>query len=78
MANLESDIFGADIIVGDQVLVRCLVTAITPSSPAGPGGSGDRLTLTVESPGNVGEAQNVTFQVSPVQCRYAGRAYGQQ
>jgi len=26
----------------------------------------------VETPGNVGEAQGVTFQVSPVQCRKAG------
>jgi hypothetical protein len=77
MATLESDIFGADIIVGDSVLVRCTVTAITPSA-AGNGGSGDRLTLSVETPGNIGEAQGVTLQVSPVQCRFAGNKYGSQ
>ena len=77
MANLESDIFGADIQVGDQVLVRCLVIAITPSG-VGVGGSGDLLSLTVETPGNVGEVKNVTFQVSPVQCRFAGNVYGGQ
>jgi hypothetical protein len=29
----------------------------------------------VETPGNVGEQQNVTFVVSPVQCRKAGASY---
>lgn len=81
MANFEQDILGSGILVGDSVLVRCTVTAITPSSPAGtlvPGGAGDRLTVTVDTPGNVGEAQGVSFQVSPVQCRFAGNGYGQQ
>ncbi len=75
MADREKDIFGHDIKVGVSVLVRCLVTAITPGTPVGPGGAADRLTVTVETPGNVGEAQNVTFQVSPTQCRFAGATY---
>ncbi len=78
MATFEADINGSDIIVGDSVLVRCTVTAIVPSTPAGPGGSGDRLTLSVDTPGNVGEAQGVTLSVSPVQCRFAGNKYGAQ
>jgi hypothetical protein len=81
MANFEQDIMGSDILVGDSVLVRCTVTAITPSSPAGPlvpGGAGDRLTLSVDAPGNVGEVQGVTLTVSPVQCRFSGNGYGQQ
>ncbi len=77
MATSESDIFGADIVVGDTVLVACTVTAITPAG-AGNGGSGDRLSLTVQTPGNPGEAQGVTFSVSPVQCRYSGNVYGGQ
>ena len=67
----ERDIFGAPFAVGTYVNVRCLVTAFTPS-PNGFGGSGDRVTCVVVSPGNIGEAQGVTFQVSPVQCRKAG------
>jgi hypothetical protein len=84
MANFEQDVLGADILVGDSVLVRCTVTAITPSSPVSPpgvlipGGAGDRLTLSVDTPGNVGEAQGVTLSVSPIQCRFAGNGYGQQ
>ena len=67
----ERDIFGAPFEVGTYVNVRCLVTAFTPT-PNGFGGSGDRVTCVVETPGNVGEAKGVTFQVSPVQCRKAG------
>ena len=67
----EHDIFGASFAVGTYVNVRCLVTAFTPS-PNGFGGSGDRVTCLVETPGNVGEAAGVTFAVSPVQCRKAG------
>ena len=67
----EHDIFGAPFEVGTYVNVRCLVTAFTPS-PNGFGGSGDRVTCLVETPGNVGEAAGVTFAVSPVQCRKAG------
>ncbi len=78
MATSEQDIMGADILVGDSVLVRCTVVSITPSTPAGPGGSADRLLLSVDTPGNVGEAQGVTLSVSPVQCRFAGNGYGQQ
>ena len=67
----EHDIFGVPFAVGTYVNVRCLVTAFTPS-PNGFGGSGDRVTCLVETPGNVGEAAGVTFAVSPVQCRKAG------
>jgi hypothetical protein len=67
----ERDIYGAPFAVGTYVNVRCLVTAFTPT-PNGFGGSGDRVTCVVETPGNVGEAKGVTFQVSPVQCRKAG------
>lgn len=67
----EHDIFGAPFEVGTYVNVRCLVTAFTPT-PNGFGGSGDRVTCLVETPGNVGEAAGVTFAVSPVQCRKAG------
>ena len=67
----EHDIFGSPFAVGTYVNVRCLVTAFTPS-PNGFGGSGDRVTCLVETPGNVGEAAGVTFAVSPVQCRKAG------
>jgi hypothetical protein len=67
----ERDIFGAPFAVGTYVNVRCKVISFAPS-PNGFGGSGDRVTLTVESPGNIGEVIGVTFAVSPVQCRKAG------
>jgi len=67
----EHDIFGAPFEVGTYVNVRCLVTAFTPT-PNGFGGSGDLVSLTVESPGNAGEVVGVTLVVSPVQCRKAG------
>jgi len=78
MANKEHDIFGASFTVGDYITVRCLVTAITPALtvPAGQseiyGGSGDSVSLKVETPGNAGEIAAVSFVVSPVQCRKAG------
>jgi hypothetical protein len=67
----EHDIFGAPFAVGTYVNVRCKVISFAPV-PNGFGGSGDRVTLTVETPGNVGEVAGVTFVVSPVQCRKAG------
>ena len=70
-ATIEKDIFGHDFKVGTVVMVRCIVTSITPASQ-GFGGSGDSVLLTVETPGNVGEKSGVTFTVSPVQCRFAG------
>jgi hypothetical protein len=74
MANREQGIGGAYFSVGDYVLVRCLVTAITPAlaGTGTPGGAGDSVSLTVETPGNAGEQKNVTLVVSPVQCRKAG------
>jgi hypothetical protein len=77
MATLEKDIFSHDFTVGSFVMVRCLVTAITPDlTNAGSfGGAGDSVTCLVETPGNVGEKQNVSFAVSPVQCRHAGAKY---
>lgn len=70
----ERDIFGAPFAVGDYVLVRCKVTSIATSATGGNGGAGDSVTLTVETPGNVGEQQNVTLVVSPVQCRRSGNS----
>ena len=72
MAVEERDIFGARFVVGEYVMVRCLVTSIATSGPNGTGGAADSVTLTVESPGNVGEKVGVTLVVSPVQCRRAG------
>lgn len=68
----ERDKSGAPFTVGTYVYVRCLVSAITTSGPGGTGGAADRITCVVETPGNVGEAAGVTFQVSPVQCKKAG------
>ena len=73
-STIEKDIFGKDFKVGTVVVVRCIVTSITPANQ-GFGGSGDSVLLTVETPGNVGEKQNVTFTVSPVQCRFSGAVY---
>jgi hypothetical protein len=70
----ERDIFGAPFTVGDYVMVRCKVTAITVSAAGGNGGAADTVSLTVETPGNVGEQQNVTLVVSPVQCRRSGNS----
>jgi hypothetical protein len=68
----ERDIFGAPFNVGNYVLVRCLVQSITPVAAGGNGGAADLVTCLVETPGNAGEKQGVTFVVSPVQCRRAG------
>jgi hypothetical protein len=70
----ERDIFGAPFTTGDYVLVRCKVTSIAVSATGGNGGAGDAVTLTVETPGNIGERQAVTLVVSPVQCRRAGNS----
>jgi len=72
MANEQRDIFGAPFAVGTYVTVRCLVTAFSPTNTSAYGGAGDRVSLTVETPGNVGEVAGVSFVVSPVQCRKAG------
>jgi hypothetical protein len=72
MAVEERDIFGARFVVGEYVMVRCLVNSIATSGANGTGGAGDAVTLTVETPGNVGEKAGVTLVVSPVQCRRAG------
>lgn len=71
--NLEErDINGQAFTTGDYVNVRCLVQSITTSAAGGTGGVADSINLLVETPGNVGEKQNVTFTVSPAQCRKAG------
>jgi hypothetical protein len=72
MAVEERDVFGAPFKVGDYVMVRCAVTSIATSGANGTGGAGDSVTLTVESPGNVGEKVGVTLVVSPIQCRRTG------
>jgi hypothetical protein len=68
----ERDIKGSPFVVGDYVMVRCLVSSITPVSAGGNGGPADLVSLTVEVAGNVGEQQNVTLVVSPVQCWKVG------
>ena len=70
----ERDIKGSPFVVGDYVMVRCLVTGITPSATGGNGGPADAVALTVETPGNVGERANVTLTVSPVQCWKCGNS----
>ena len=70
----ERDGKGSPFNVGDYVMVRCLVTNLTPVATGGNGGPADLVALTVETPGNVGEQQNVTLTVSPVQCWKAGSA----
>lgn len=74
MAVSERDITGAPFVVGDYVSVRCKVTSIATSGANGTGGPADSVTLTVQTPGNVGEKQGVTLVVSPVQCRRAGNS----
>lgn len=76
MATIEKDIFGHDFVVGTYVMVRCLVTAISPvQTGANPhGGSGDSVSLTVETP-NPQDKAGVTLIVSPTQCRFAGATY---
>ena len=73
MATIENDIFRANFTVGDYVMVRCLVTNITPVQTGlnNFGGSGDSVFLTVESP-NTNDKSGVTLVVSPQQCRRAG------
>jgi hypothetical protein len=68
----ERDIKGSPFTAGDYVMVRCLVTGITPVAAGGNGGPADLVALTVETPGNVGEQQGVTLVVSPVQCWKVG------
>jgi hypothetical protein len=68
----ERDIKGSAFVAGDYVMVRCRVTSITPVSAGGNGGPADLVSLLVETPGNVGEQQNVTLVVSPVQCWKVG------
>ena len=75
MAVSERDIFGVPFEVGTYVNVRCLVQSIVTMGAGGTGGAADLVTLLVETPGNVGEQQNVTLVVSPVQCRKAGSTY---
>lgn len=78
--TVEKDIFGKDFTVGTYVMVRCLVTAITPAPPVGNalvayfGGSGDSVSLTVETP-NPQDKPGVTLVVAPTQCRFAGAVY---
>ena len=68
----ERDIKGSPFVAGDYVMVRCLVTGITPKAAGGNGGPADLVALTVETPGNVGEQHGVTLVVSPVQCWKCG------
>lgn len=72
MALSERDITGCPFGLNDEVQVRCKVTAVTSASGnpgPGYGGCGDSVTLLVDTPGNPGDKQGVTFIVSPSQCR---------
>jgi hypothetical protein len=60
---VEQDITSSPFTAGDYVNVRCLVTAADGL------GAGGRVTLLVDTPGNIGEAAGVTLSVSPTQCR---------
>ena len=77
----EKDLNSHDISVGSAVMVKCIVTAISPSptAPVGNvqyGGSGDRVTCQVEVNGNIGEVSpGPSFTISPVQLRSAGASY---
>jgi hypothetical protein len=73
-ATIEKGLSGHDFATGDVVMVRCIVTSITPANQ-GYGGCGDSVLLTVETPGNVGEKAGVTFTVSPIQCKFDGYVY---
>jgi hypothetical protein len=72
MALSERDLFGSPFGLNDEVQVRGTVIAITGASgntANGYGGSADRVTVLVDTPGNAGEAVGVTFSVSPTQIR---------
>ena len=68
----ERDSTSSPFNVGDIVSVRCLVNSVT-----GGQGAGGRVNLTVETPGNVGEAHGVTLSVSPIQVRRANGSVSQ-
>jgi hypothetical protein len=70
----ERDVKGSPFTVGDYVMVRCLVTSIAPSAAGGNDGAADSVSLTVETPGNIGEKAGVTLVVSPVQCWKVGNS----
>jgi len=71
MAINAKDINGVNFGVGAYVSVRCLVTAITAAAGSTHAGSGDPVTVTVLTPGNVGERAGVSFTISGVQCERA-------
>jgi hypothetical protein len=71
-ATSGKDIFSKDFSVGAYVYLRCKVLSFTGAGPVW-AGAGDRVTVQVESPGNVGEVTpGPTVTVSPVQCRFTG------
>jgi hypothetical protein len=75
MPLTAKDINGKDFSAGSSVAVRCTVLSINPISgnpAAGAIGSGDRITVQVSSPGNVGEVTpGPIFTISPVQCQFS-------
>ena len=71
MAIDAKDVNGRNFGVGAGVAVRCIVTAITAANSTTKAGAGDSVTVTVQTPGNTGEKQNVSFTISPVQCQVA-------
>lgn len=72
-ALAEYDVFGSPFAVGDEVLIRGIVTALTSASGAtsGFGGSADSVVVLVDTNGLAGEKTGVSVTVSPVQCRRA-------
>ena len=72
MSTTCKDIFGKDFTVGTYVYLRCEVLSITGAGPVF-AGSGDTVTVQVETPGNIGEINpGPIVTVSPVQCRFTG------
>jgi len=70
--KMAKDINGKNITVGDEVAVRCQITALTPVIPSATKlGAGDTITVTVLSPGNTGELSGISFTISPIQCQIA-------
>lgn len=82
----ERDIFGSQFGVGDEVLIRGIVTSVVSASTNAPiptsgvGGSADRVSVLVDTNSLPGEVVGLTVVVSPVQCRRAqgGISYGPQ
>ena len=66
------DVNGKTIGVGDQIAVRCTVTAVNATNPSSIYiGAGETITVTVTVNGNVGDVSGVSFTIGPNQCQLA-------